>query len=512
MHWLLWPSFLILALTGFSQHAISSPDWSLFGGRLPSWFWQGRVHLIHAWASLVFFPAIVVGAWLAWRRPVRLRTSHVVLLVGGLAVAFSGVLLASWPGPPAVYLTARWIHFVGGFLVLPLAFLWHLVDGLTKYRGWLLISFAPWQEPRWVHLIGFVLVALVTTCLVLSGLPLHPPWRDLVAEKCEGDAADMSALPWDNALPLEIELSGGIGFDHGRTRVTLWALYNDEDLFLKAEWDDPTENRRYQPWRRTADGWKHLVTVSDDESHYYEDKFSLIFPAEPDWRFQMFGCALYCHGGRGQADHKYGYKGSDRIVDVWHWKGTRSDPCGQVDDKYWATLDLAAKDGGRHGDPKDSGGYSKNVSDDKTHPKCLPRDPGKVRDGMIPAQDAVEYDSEEAAAILAEIPEGAIIPGIVAAPAVGDRGDVSCTSKHDNGRWRLYIRRKLDTGHEGVEGRPTDVTFQPGGIYPFGCAAFNNSSKRHAYGLTPYRLVLKRSGTTTETSRRGSPRSAPGRS
>ena len=102
MHWLLWPSFIVLALTGFSQHAISSPEWSMFDGRLPSWFWQGRVHLIHAWASLVFFPAIVVGAWLACRPPARLRPTHVVLLVAGLAVAVSGVLLSSWPRPLAV--------------------------------------------------------------------------------------------------------------------------------------------------------------------------------------------------------------------------------------------------------------------------------------------------------------------------------------------------------------------------------------------------------------------------
>jgi hypothetical protein len=132
------------------------------------------------------------------------------------------------------------------------------------------------------------------------------------------------------------------------------------------------------------------------------------------------------------------------------------------------------------------------VSDDKSHPKYLPRDLGKVRDGMIPTDEAVEYESEEAVGILAGIPEGAIIPGMVAAPAVGDRGDVSCTSRHDNGRWQLYIRRKLDTAHKGVEGRPTDVTFEPGGTYPFGCAAFDNTSKRHSYGLTPFRLVLKR--------------------
>ena len=494
MHWLLWPSFIILALTGFSQHAISSPDWSMFHGLLPTWFWQGRVHLIHSLASLVFFPALVVAAWMYWRRPAGYRRTHVILLAGGLAVAVSGSLLLSWPGPPAVYLAARWTHFIGGFFVLPIGLLCHVWGGLTRFRFGLRRVFAPRQDPRWGQLVCFLLVAAITTPLIVSGLPIHPPWRDLIAKKYEGDTADLSVLPWDEAVPLEVELAGGVGFDRGRTTVTLRAMHDGNELFVKAEWLDPTEDRRYQPWVKTAEGFKHLVTVSDDESHYYEDKFAMIFPAETDWQFDTFGCTVYCHGGRGEADHKYGYKGSDRIVDVWHWKSTRTDPCGQVDDKYWAKLDLARKDGGRWGDPKDpkDSGYSKNVSKDKTHPEYLPRDPGQVRDGIIPTENAVKFDSEEGRLIAAGIPAGAIIPGIVASAAIGDRGDVTCISKHDAGRWQLLIRRKLNPGHAGKDNRPTDVTFVPGNVHPFDCAAFDNTSKRHAYSLTPCRLVLKK--------------------
>ena len=461
LHWLLWPSLAILILTGLSQHAVSSPDWSLWKGVLPSFFWSGRVHLYHTWAALVFAPAVLAALWIYLQRPVRFRATHVVLLGGGLALVVSGVLLMTWPGPPAVYLSARWVHFVVGLVVLPAGFIWHMVEGLTRYRRWLVPAFHPWARPRWMQLVYFVPVVLLTTCLVLNGLPLHSPWRDLVAEKiplADVETKDLDNLRWDVAQPLRIELAGGIGFDGGRTQVTLWALHDGNELFVKAQWRDPTEDRRYTPWAKTADGWKHLVTDPDDESHYYEDKFSLIFPAQPDWQFERFGCALYCHAGTG--------------------------PEAAAGKKYV----------GRHGDPKQEGtGYDKNVpkGEDKTHPAYLPRDPWTARHGMIPREHAVEYNSDEGGRILAAIPEGAIVPGIVASPAVGDRGDVPCTSKHDEGRWTLYLRRKLDTGHKPKDGRPSDVTFVPGRAHPFGCAAFDHSSKRHAYGFPVYRLVLE---------------------
>ncbi len=498
LHWLLGPSLVVLALTGLSLHAISSPEWSLFRGVLPRFFWPGRVHLYHTLASLVFSPAVLAASWVYLRNRPQFRPTHLVLLVGSLALLLSGVLLMTWPSlpwapwPPAVYLTSRWVHFVVGLFVLPLVFIWHALRGLTLRRRALVPAFHPWAQARWMHLVYLIPVVLLTTCLVLNGLPAHPSWRDLKAKRiprAEVETGELDKLPWEgeDVQPLRIELAGGLGFKGGRTQVTLRALHDGRELFVLAEWDDPTEDRRDMPWRKTSHGWKRLVVNPDDESHYYEDKFSLIFPAEPDWRFELFGCALSCHAGGGRA---YGYKGCSRIVDVWHWKSTRTDPCGQVDDKYWAELDFSAKDIGRHGDPKTGGGYKKNVSVDGTHPGWLSRHAREIRDGIIPTEQEVDYDSQEGAEILAGMPEGTVVPGIVASAARGDRGDVQCMSRHQAGRWQLYIRRKLDTGHEGVDGRPTDAKFVPGQSIPFGCAAFDNSSKRHAYGLSVYRLVL----------------------
>ena len=498
LHWLLIPSLVVLTLTGFSLHASSSPQWSLFGGVLPSFFWSGQVHLIHILAALVFAPAVIAASWVYLRNRPAYQRTHLVLLCGSLGLVVAGVLMMTWPAPAPVYSAARWVQFLVGLFVLPIGFLWHVWLGLTRRRRALVPAFHPWAQPRWIHLVGLAAVAVLSTCLILNGLPIHPPWRDLSVKRIAATDVEterLDELPWQDAEPLQIHLAGGLAFDGGRTQVTLRAMHDGRELFVLAEWDDPTEDRRDMPWARTADGWKRLAVNTNDESHYYEDKFSLVFPAEPDWWFNRFGCAFSCHVG-GDPDYEhgkraYGYKGCDHIVDVWHWKSTRTDPCGQVDDKYWAKVDFTAKDIGRHGDPKAKGtGYKTNISEDAARPGWLPRDAWASRYGIIPTEHAVAYESDEGAQILEKIPVGAVIPGIVASAAQEDRGDVLCTSRYEAGRWRLYIRRKLDTGHEGVDGRPTDAKFVPGQSIPFGCASFDNSSKRHAYGFSVCRLVL----------------------
>jgi len=496
LHWLLWPSMIVLILTGWSLHASSAPQWSLFKGVLPSFFWFGRVHFWHTWAALVFSPAAVAVTWIYLRNRSRTRRSHMVLLAGSMALIVTGILLMTWLGPPLAYQTSRWVHAVGGLVIVPLAFLWHALIGLTRFGRLLPVAFNVWARPRWGQLVFFVPVVVLTTCLILSGLPTHPAYRELEARlipRKQVATNELDTLPWDEAQPVLIELANGFGFDRGRTDVTLWALHDGEELFVKARWDDPTEDRRNMPWVKTAKGWKRLHTNFDDETHYYEDKFSLAFPIEPGWKFNRFGCAAQCHM---TGERQYGFKATNRLVDVWHWKSTRTDPCGQVDDKFWSEDVPDSKDRGRFGDPKESGGYKKNETKDLSRPIALPRDPWKVRQGIIPEEDTADYESDEGARILAEIPVGATIPGIIASPAVGDRGDVECFSRHRDGVWQLFIRRKLDTGHpskktENGEEEPTDLVFEPGKTYPFGCAAFDHASKRHAYGLTPYWLKLE---------------------
>ena len=479
LHWLLVPATLVLILTGFSLHAGSRPDWSLLDGKVPSWFWTGRVHYWHAWASLAFAPAILAACWVYLRRRVYFRPTHVILLVGGLLAAVSGFFLANPPSSAVLYSASLWVHAIVGLIVIPVWFLWHLVTGLTRYIKVLVPAFHPWANPALVPIVCFLVLAAVTSCVLMNGWPFTLPWRNLVAGRVsDREATDMSALPWNEAEPLVIQLANGNGMDAGRTQLTLWALHDGKDLFVKAEWADDDEDYGYWPWKKTDGGWEYMQTSAKDECRCYEDKFSLVFPIEPDGDFERFGCASSCHVDQ---EYGWGYKGSSRMIDVWHWKAARTGPAGQVDDKYWSEADFTNKDVGRHGDPKDGGGYVKNRSDDTDHPLFLPDSSDAVFHGSFPKEHAVRYTEEAGEAIDA----GTIVPGVATDRFLGDRGNVSCESDYRDGRWTLYIRRALNTGST------YDVQFVPGGRYAFGCGAFDHAGKRHAYALPTFHLVLE---------------------
>ncbi|MFO7901820.1 MAG: ethylbenzene dehydrogenase-related protein [Pirellulaceae bacterium] len=482
LHWILPVTMVVGAATGFSLHAVARPEWSLFSGVMPSWAWSGRIQVIHLMSAVLFAPSILAVLVLYLRRETPLRTLHVVLVGGGALMLFSGLVMVHPVGPTWLYWVSRISHAVMGLVVLPVAFIWHLIEGLVRYPRLLIPSFHPWASPSWKQLFWFIPLLLVAACVVFN-IPFRSLLgRQLVAGRVQSPGGDLSSLPWDEAQPLVVELANGASFDKGRTAVTLQALHDGEEIFVRAHWADPTQDRQYQPWRKTEAGWKHLFTVKNDESYYYEDKFSLVFPTQTNWQFETLGCAAACHAGEGEG-HAYGIKGFETPIDVWHWKATRTDPLDQVDDKYWGELPGDGS-GGRHGDPKDAGGYQKNVSEDGTHPAYLPATPQAVCWGGVLADQAVPYESDEAASVAEGMPAGGVVPGIVFSPFEGSRGDVQCESEYKDGHWELLIRRELDTGHD------YDTQFVPGESYSFGCAAFDHSSKRHAYGFKVYTLAL----------------------
>ena len=446
---------------------------------MPTWFWTGRVHYWHAWASLAFVPAILGVCWIYLRTRVCFRPTHVILLGSGLLAAVSGYLLANPPQSEVLYWSSLWTHSICGLVVIPVWFLWHLLTGVTRYLKMLVPAFHPWAEARLTSLVGFLVLAAACGCMLMNGWPIRFPWRDLVAARIPtATHSDLAALPWDSARPLLIALANGANLNAGRTEVSFRALHDDNELFVRVEWLDADASYDLWPWKKTASGWDSLQTSRKDECRYYEDKFSLFFPIQPSGDFERFGCAASCHL---DPNFSWGYKGSSYLLDTWHWKAARTGSVGQVDDQYCDKVDYSQKKVGRHDDPNQGGGYTSNRNPETDHPLFLPDSLDAVHHGIIPKARAVEYTEKLAAAIA----PGTIIPGLVAEPFRGDQGDVTCQSDHRDGRWTLYVRRKLQTGSQ------YDTQFAPGGRYAFGCAAFDHAGKRHAYALSVYHLILQ---------------------
>jgi len=481
LHWVLPASLLLLALSGLSLHATSRFGRHTFGGTLPWWLWSGHVHRFHLILAVVFSASLVTVIWVYFRDNARRRATHFLVLGGGLVMIATGLVLLYRFGTGDFWWSTRFAHAVVGLILLPAVLIAHVAEGLVWRRHRLAASFHPWQDPRWKALLWWLPALIVAGCLILGGLPMHPPWRDLVVRRIPRVSHASSAfteLPWDEVAPLHIPVAGGLGLGDGQTVVSLRAFHDGRQVFMLVEWDDPTEDRTYFPWEKTANGWHHQVTDRDEENLYHEDKVALVFPQKSHGGFSRFGCAACCHLGGGRT---YGYKDVNSLFDVWCWKSTRTDPVEQIDDGYWWKADRAKENPGRFDDPHAEGGYQENSKPDRSHPLFLPEDPDDVSEGVLHADDAKRYAEFRAA----RFPVDTIVPGIVVEAFEGDRGHLHCQSRYTNGHWRIRLRRRLDTKSS------YDVRFVPGRAYPFGVAVFDHTAKRHAYHFAAYRLVFE---------------------
>jgi hypothetical protein len=289
---------------------------------------------------------------------------------------------------------------------------------------------------------------------------------------------------WAAAPAVTIPVSGGA--NNGSTEITLRSVYDGVKVYFVASWADPTQSFLRSPWVLQEDGtWAKLADPDDrggDNNVYYEDKLAFIWPiADSISNFQTVGCFTACHAGENSEVKPYGNKytaEAGQTADIWHWKSVRN--LNQLDDQYLDNTQYSADtpEAGRHSDPKDSGGYVNNETEDKTLPAFMqplnaPRDgtPGYILDS-----EKLPFDPSIFA-------PGDMVPGIIISEIVGDRGDIAAGWHWDNGMWTLEFSRDLVTGSE------FDVQFDDLlKTYYFGVAAFDNAQVRHAYetGATPF--------------------------
>ncbi len=280
---------------------------------------------------------------------------------------------------------------------------------------------------------------------------------------------------WGQAREVAIPVSGGANLPGGQTTVRMKTLYTTDTVYFLMTWADATESVRRAPFQKQADGtWKKLADPNDkggDNNVYYEDKLAIIWNMSIKG-FDQIGCFATCHAGEPGKPFGNKYTASpSEIGDIWHWKGVRTGPVGQIDDQYVDSTRYdpqTAPEAGRKSDPRTGGGYADN-----------PAEAGKPKWALAGNRPAPPYwiiDTEKTALDDTKYKAGDEVPGIVIAPFTGDRGDISARAAYRDGTWTLEVARKLVTGSQ------FDVQFSNlSRAYYFGVAVFDNAQVRHAF-------------------------------
>jgi hypothetical protein len=290
---------------------------------------------------------------------------------------------------------------------------------------------------------------------------------------------------WKGAPPLTVKVLGGKNLPGGTTEVAVRSVHAGDTIYFLIQYKDATQSYRRSPWVKQADGsWQKLKDPNDkggDNNLYYEDKMGLIWNISSP-AFEAKGCMSACHTGEGKPyGNKYTANPGERL-DMWHLKGVRTGPVGQIDDQYVDSTRYdpeKAKEAGRKSDPKAGGGYVDNVSDDKKGPKFALK-------GNKPAPPYWILDAEKEPFDGSKYKAGDEVPGIIIAPFTGDRGDIALKSVWKDGTYTRVFSRKLVTKSE-FDVQFDDLKKQ----YAFGVAVFDNAQVRHAYTPGVLKMVFE---------------------
>lgn len=311
------------------------------------------------------------------------------------------------------------------------------------------------------------------------------------------------------------------------------AAYNDTTMFFRYRWpsDRPGifhDVLRFQDGKWVTEG--NPVPGSQADG-MHEDRVAMMLDDGSVPEFSRYGGYIAIGAGlAGLTDQapeevtkylpltrnqlgKWDDKASDGIqanlraagyfLDLWHWRGGRSNPIGQADDQNVGT--------GRDGDAG-SGSYSTNWDGDLKQPKVMFNAASAgykalnwddVSGGKI-SQDSV-YALIEGAAVPfdpnAGWKNGDVLPRRILKPATGSRGDIGVVGqgRWADGYWDVTLSRALDTGNP-----LDDKILRDHGTYDVAFAIHRNATGgRWHYVSLPQSLGLARQADIMATKAEG---------
>ena len=329
-----------------------------------------------------------------------------------------------------------------------------------------------------------------------------------------GHRMGMGELDEDRILPYEVQ-----------------AAFNDDTFFWRVSYRG-NEGKRHEYIRYTNGAWQReggdrrdaQATIDGDaqqgdnsiNSTIYEQRTTIMVNDPNDVAknvtdFGKFGCFLACHNDSRHMpewvsasghDGKYidptqaaGATSGDPVLDLWHWRGARSNPIGRADDQNILALDFvdssSGDDGGRKGDGGTSVFTSQNIVDG--HPEYV-INPDTANGSYAfswdhfwntpyfymtredaanigpAAPNPVNMAWEDAIAAGYQPTEGDTVPRRILRAGAGSRADITANGTtftpevDDNsyGLWNVQMQRALDTGNND------DIALVSGQVYEAG--------------------------------------------
>lgn len=356
------------------------------------------------------------------------------------------------------------------------------------------------------RLVAAITIALFTLALAGCGQKSEPPKP---ASQAVGTGKVVTAVKatkapgidgvadeaWNSAQAVKASLTGagalgpGGKFNNGSTNVTVKALYDDKNIYMLYEWEDPTDSQARGPWVKEGD-----KLVKKQFSSDYEDKFGVIWNINDSTKgFSEQGCAISCHdtgtkNKDGKPILKHWTNTSDELLDTWHMKITRhntlngSDKPGIMHDQFHDNVKFdpnnpKTNSAGRHSDP-DAKEYDDNRTGPSNADPGMPKfvfDGAPVNGSKYVIVDGIDKVKPFTPDMVAAMKDGDTIPGLTVYPQNKDAGEVQGKAKWANGKWTLEIQRPLKTESK------YDVQFTDlGKTYNFALSAFDNSQIGHA--------------------------------
>lgn len=297
--------------------------------------------------------------------------------------------------------------------------------------------------------------------------------RTLVSAGVKKAPQNSGSSEWNKAKESNVLLTGAGTFDGQKITIKVKSVYTDDMVFFLFDWPDTEKSMGKKEWRLQDGTWK--AKKAD------EDRLGVLFEINRINKYATKGCAILCHNeSKNEKEWYFAVNSSKEKGDLWHWKSVRSNPVGFTEDTFVTTNPSQKPEAGRKRDAG-KGKAKSNKTKDKTKPAYM-QDPAKPASvpGSLLFSEAVGIES------YAGFGDGTTIPGYMVDPHwSGSFADIKTQGVWHDGRWTVFMSRKLKTGNDD------DLAFNTRKKYPFSIAVFNNSHEHHSLNSEPLKLQFK---------------------